>query len=170
MWVRLWPPDSFSEETLGHCPSHTRSAFCGLGSVRAAPAALDGVGEDLEPAIEDFGSERRLIVEMAVVLDGVDVVSGGVEQHVTPIVGDRADVGLPVDESGFKVEVGLENSVLSDIDVLTGDHLEDLLGCVEVTAAVLPRPQIGRSIGGDRSGDHRCVRFAEKLNVKNGVG
>jgi len=49
-------------------------------------------------------------------------------------------VGLPVDVIGIHREEGLEERVLHDVDVLPGDHLEDLFGGVEIGASLLPRP------------------------------
>jgi len=54
--------------------------------------------EDLQPPVEELRGERQVIVEVAVALDDVDLVALCVEQDMTPVVGDCADVGLPVDE------------------------------------------------------------------------
>ncbi|MCA9764561.1 MAG: hypothetical protein KC544_15680, partial [Gemmatimonadetes bacterium] len=102
--------------------------------------------EDVEPAVEELWRERGLLVEVTVSFDDVDVVAGCVEQDVTPVIGDGADVGPPVDEALAEVEVRSEQVVLADINVLSGDHLEDLFGRVEIAIAMYPGAREWRTL------------------------
>lgn len=99
----------------------------------------------------------------------VSISYPGEEQDVTPVVGDRADVGLPVDEPGSEVEVRLEEIVLADVNVLACHHLEDLGRGVEIAPAMFPRARPVGYVDVHRTGDHGGVGFAEELDVELGV-
>ncbi|MBK6671238.1 MAG: hypothetical protein IPG46_16850 [Actinobacteria bacterium] len=82
--------------------------------------------EDLEPTVEVVRPEGCVLVEPAVLFDHVDLVVRCVQQHMTPEIGDRADVRLPVDVARTEIEIRSEELVLHDVGVLARDHLEDL--------------------------------------------
>ena len=112
-------PDPMAEEPLCHGPRHPCCPLVRRGGLRAGPAAVDRVVEDAEPAVEQVGCERRTVVQVAVAFDHVDLVTGGVEQDMAPVVGNSSDVGLPIDEAWAEVEVRRQQIVLADVDVLT---------------------------------------------------
>jgi site-specific DNA recombinase len=135
----LRSPDTIAEEAVGHRPGRAGGSLLRARRTGPGPSGVDGVAEDLEPPIEQLRSERVFVVQVAVDLDCVDLVARGVEKDMAPVVGDRSDVGLPVDEAGSEGEVGLEEVVLDDVGVLAGDHFEDLVGGVQVSSSVRPR-------------------------------
>lgn len=86
-------------------------------------------------------------------LDHVDVVARGIQQDVAPVIGNRPGVRPPVDEAGTEVEVWLQQVVLADVNVLTSDHLDDLVLCVEITTTMHPTgPERSTLAGGSTPG------------------
>jgi hypothetical protein len=112
--------------------------------VGADPAALQGVGEQVEPALEVLDPERGLVVDPGVGLERVAGVAGDAEQGPAPEGGELGEVLVPVD-LGHVVEDRAEQVVLGHAPVEPADHLTDLVGRVQVVG--------GRGEGG--AGAHR---------------
>ena len=81
----------------------------------------------------------------AVALDHVDLNAGCIEQDKAPIVGNRSDVCLPIDEARTEVKVGCQQIVLADIDVLA---LERIAHSVEMELKRVPGTREVSTIGG----------------------
>ena len=79
-------------------------------------------------------------------------------------------MGLPVDEPGPEVEVGLEEIVLDHVGVLAGDQLEDLLGGVQIPSAVRPRTRPPMTSDGEVDRYRRGAGGPEELEVERRVG
>ena len=81
--------------------SQGRSDPCcvGLGHVcvRSGPLLVDSGGEHAVPAIEVFGGERQLIVDVPVGIQDCPSVRLITQQHATPVVNQLRDVLTPVD-------------------------------------------------------------------------
>ena len=93
-----------SREGAGPSPRPSRwLAFWPLG-LRPCPAAVHRLVEDPQPPVEQLWRERVTVVKLTMMLDVVDLVVGCIEDDAAPVVGDGADLGLPVDEPGAEVK------------------------------------------------------------------
>ncbi len=63
------PPHPATEEPVGHRAGHAGGSLLRDRGVRAGPAAVDGVVEDLEPLVKQLRGERTALVEQSMVLE-----------------------------------------------------------------------------------------------------
>src|SRR5665213_1598962 len=116
--------------------SQGRSNPCcvGLGDVcvRSGPLLVDSGGEHAVPAIEVFGGERQLIVDVPVGIQDRPSVRLIAQQHATPVVDQLRNMLTPVD-LGDLFEDRSENFVHHQLAIERHDHVVNLSSRIEIS-------------------------------------
>lgn len=129
-----------------------------LFSIGSRPAIVDGVVEEVEPAIEVIGGECRDGVDSLMLGERIALVSRLAQQDPLPELHQFGDVGRPVD-LGDIVEDRSEEIVLGDIGVEASHHFFDLFDGMEIAASA--------SVGDGVVDSHEFTLVRDGINAQS---